>query len=90
MNVQHQQERQVTATIDKYHQQVIEANQVRLARGEQPGRLATITMSLCAAITSVGARFRRVPVGVPEGAAVREPIGVPEPVVTPAERAATT
>ena len=89
MNVQYQQERQVTSTIDKYHQQAMQARQVRLAQGEQPGRFVTITMSVRAAITSVGARFHRVPVGVPEIVVGQEPIGVQEPVVTPAESAAT-
>jgi hypothetical protein len=89
MNVQYQQERQVTSTIDRYHHEAMRAKQVRLAQGDQPGRLATITMSLRATLGSVQARFHRVPVGVPEPAAEREPIVSQEPVATTAESAAT-
>ncbi|HEV2126514.1 MAG TPA: hypothetical protein VGW38_27465 [Chloroflexota bacterium] len=85
MNVQYQQERQVTATIDKYHHEAMRVKQVRLAQGDQPGRLATITMSLRATLGSVQARFHRVPVVAPEPVAAAESIVAHEPVVTPAE-----
>ncbi len=82
MNVQYQQERQVTSTIDRYHHEAIRAKQVRLVRGDQPGRLATVMMSLRATLSNVQARIRHQP------AVAQEPVAAPTPTDAPAESAA--
>lgn len=61
----------------------------RLARGNQTGRIAAISMSLRVVLDTVLTRFHRVPTDALEPAAERELAGAQEPVVTTADSAAT-
>ena len=79
----------VNVDIEHNHQDAVRNRDALLARGNQPGHLATITMTLRTTLASVQARFHRVPAGAPEPAAEREPTVIQKPVVTPAESAAT-
>lgn len=53
MHNQFEQERQVTAIIQKYHREPIRAQQLRLARTERPNPVSTVTSRLRTTITSL-------------------------------------
>lgn len=81
MNSEYQHERQVKIIIDKYHHEAIQAKQLRVARSNQPERLATVMTSLRAAITAqliAAGEYLR------QGASPH-----PEPVAEPADTAVT-
>lgn len=79
MNAQYQHEPRVL--INQYHREAIQAEQLRTARGDQPGRIAALVTGLIASITAmvaaVGGRGHHDP------GAHQEPVTHVEPVEEP-------
>lgn len=84
MNTRFEQERQAKVVIDKYRQQAINAERLRLARDGRPDPLSSIAMNLSATIaatmSTIQTMFHRASAASPEPNAEPEVVSVQEPV----------